>query len=74
MVWREGHPPATGTRKEEGGRGVSEKKERRMITSHNNTALYSLNTFTFIIWVTLHNYMNGTQPHLTDDKTEAQKD
>lgn len=41
MAWREGVPPQPQEQgKEEGGRGgLWEEKERRMITSHNDTAL-----------------------------------
>lgn len=50
MVWREGVPPQPQEQGKEGGRGgLWEKKERRMVTSHNNTANYSLKTFTCII-------------------------
>lgn len=46
MVWREGVPPQPQEQgKEKGGRGgLWKEKERRMITSHNDTALYSLKT------------------------------
>lgn len=44
MVWRGGVPPQPQEQgEEEGGRGGLWKgKERRKITSHNDTALYSL--------------------------------
>lgn len=45
MVWREGVPPQPQEQGKEGGRGgLWEGKKRRMITSHNETALYSLKT------------------------------
>lgn len=51
MVWREGVPPQPQEQgKEEGGRGgLWKEKERRMITSHNDTALYSLKTHSHLL-------------------------